>query len=85
MVEDMKALWKNSTWEMVKLPKDKKAIGLNLDWPLRQLDVKNVFLYGDLLEEVYMDHPPGFTPKRGNSLQIEEGFIWIGAITKCMV
>ncbi|MCI58809.1 reverse transcriptase, partial [Trifolium medium] len=32
-----------------------------------------------------MDHPPGFTPKSGKGLQIEEGFIWIGAITKCMV
>ena len=28
------------------------SIVVNRDWPLFQLDVKNVFLYGDLAEEV---------------------------------
>lgn len=30
------------------------SIVANLDWPLYQLDVKNVFLNGDLEEEVYI-------------------------------
>ncbi|RVW76761.1 Retrovirus-related Pol polyprotein from transposon RE2 [Vitis vinifera] len=29
-------------------------------WPLYQLDIKNVFLHGDLAEKAYMEQPPGF-------------------------
>lgn len=30
------------------------------DWDFHQIDIKNVFVHGDLLEEVYMEQPLGF-------------------------
>jgi hypothetical protein len=115
MDEEMAALDANATWELVVLPKDKKAIGCkwvykvkhNADgsmskykarlvakgyaqmygidyeetyspvakmtnvraifamaaakgWSLHQMDVNNVFLHGDLQEEVYMEQPPSY-------------------------
>ena len=36
------------------------SLAASYDWDFHQLDIKNVFLNGDLQEEVYMKQPPGF-------------------------
>jgi len=44
------------------------SVVVNLSWPLCQLDVKNVFLYGDLQEEVYMEQPPCYVSQGANKV-----------------
>ncbi|GJX44524.1 ribonuclease H-like domain-containing protein [Tanacetum coccineum] len=36
------------------------SLVVSRDWPIHQLDVKNVFFHGHLSETVYMHQPPGF-------------------------
>lgn len=36
------------------------SLAVTKQWPLRQLDIQNAFLHGDLKETVYLKQPPGF-------------------------
>ncbi|KAJ0612890.1 putative RNA-directed DNA polymerase [Helianthus annuus] len=37
------------------------SLAVSQRWPLRQLDIQNAFLHGDLNETVYLRQPPGFS------------------------
>lgn len=37
------------------------SLAVTRNWSLRQLDIQNAFLHGDLKETVYLKQPPGFT------------------------
>ena len=50
---------------VVKMSSIRVILGLtaSMDLELEQLDVKTVFLHGDLEEEIYMEQPKGFEVK----------------------
>lgn len=39
------------------------AVAMSLNWKIRQIDVKNGFLNGELKEEIFMVQPEGFVDK----------------------
>ena len=43
------------------------SLAVNQAWSLQQLDVSIAFLYGDLVEQVFMKQPPGYVAKGESS------------------
>ena len=44
------------------------AIAAEIDWEVRQLDVKTAFLYADIEEDVFVAEPPGFETQGKNGV-----------------
>ncbi|GJZ84109.1 uncharacterized mitochondrial protein-like protein [Tanacetum coccineum] len=48
------------------------AVASSCQWKISQMDVKNVFLNGDLNEEVYMKPPPGIPHQLGEVYKLQK-------------
>lgn len=63
------------------------SLAANQNWPLLQVDVKNAFLHADILEEIYMDPPPGMKVcklKKALYGLKQSPRAWFGRFTKSM-
>ena len=48
------------------------ALAVERNWEIRQVDVKNAYLYGDLDEEIYMEAPLGMDVPKGKVLRLRK-------------
>ena len=60
------------------------AIAANHKWIIHQLDINNVFLHGDLHEEVYMKMPEGIPNPNNQVCLLKKSLIWLEASLKAM-
>ena len=69
------------------------SLATHYNWQLLQYDVKNVFLHGDLDEEIYMNIPPRIEGNTGNKVcKLKKALYelkqspraWFGRFTKVM-
>ncbi|GKF26452.1 retrovirus-related pol polyprotein from transposon TNT 1-94, partial [Tanacetum coccineum] len=73
MDEEITAIKRNKTWELVDLPKGQKVIDVKHDkirlvialaaqnsWLIFHLDVRSAFLHGELKEQVLVNQPLGY-------------------------
>ena len=70
------------------------SLAVNFDWELQQYDVKNVFLHGELEEDIYISIPPGFSGSDGNKVcRLKKALYglkqspraWFGRFAKVMI
>nr|GEY85074.1 ribonuclease H-like domain-containing protein [Tanacetum cinerariifolium] len=70
MNQEMEALNRNGTYTIADLPAGRKPIGskwvYKVNWPIYQLYINNAFLYGELVEDVYISLLKGYFNKDDN-------------------